>query len=508
MTIPPPLVADLITWITPLWVLGLGALAGLTLLFVFWGILAIGSRRIAVAVAEGVREGLLWPLLFVLVFFAGLGVVTSFSVHKPFDILSSLSRVKKVGTDEFNFELTETATDIKSETFYQPREKEIPVPFHVVELQRLLFESTVDLLVSTRAEEDPGPVKEFRVTAGETFSWLPPQKAVEFFPNQHVNSLYVRNLGGESGALTVTVQTELRYPEVRAIPLMAGMIFTFFLFYLALLKTCPKISAIALATLKSETAQPLFFVAMCLGVFLLLIFIFIPYNTFGEDVKLLKDSGMTLIMILSLIVAVYAAGSSVAEEIEGRTALTVLSKPVGRRHFVFGKFLGIIWILLLIFVVLGVLFLGTVSYKVVYDARETANPEPEWQDCYAEMVRTIPGLMLFFFETVTLTALSVAISTRLPMLANFMIMLAVYVLGHLTPLIVQSAIGRLELVVFVGRLIATVVPVLDHFKVQAALASGAPIPWDYVAWAMVYCVLYSTVAMLLALALFEDRDLA
>ena len=31
---------------------------------------------------------------------------------------------------------------------------------------------------------------------------------------------------------------------------------------------------------------------------------------------------------------------------------------------------------------------------------------------------------------------------------------------------------------------------------------------EYLAWSLVYCLLYSSVAMLLALTLFEDRDLA
>jgi hypothetical protein len=53
-----------------------------------------------------------------------------------------------------------------------------------------------------------------------------------------------------------------------------------------------------------------------------------------------------------------------------------------------------------------------------------------------------------------------------------------------------------------------VLPVLDHFNVQAAVAGGVRIPLDYLAWAALYCVLYSAVAMLLALILFEDRDLA
>ena len=116
--------------------------------------------------------------------------------------------------------------------------------------------------------------------------------------------------------------------------------------------------------------------------------------------------------------------------------------------------------------------------------------------------------MLVFLETVVLAALSVAISTRLPMLANFVTMFSVYVLGHLTPLIVHSSWGGLEPVVFIGRLIATVVPVLDHFNIQAAVAAGVTVPQSYLLGSLIYCILYSSMAMLLALVLFEDRDLA
>jgi hypothetical protein len=35
-----------------------------------------------------------------------------------------------------------------------------------------------------------------------------------------------------------------------------------------------------------------------------------------------------------------------------------------------------------------------------------------------------------------------------------------------------------------------------------------PVPPTYLVWTLIYCGLYSAVAMLLALALFEDRDLA
>jgi ABC-type transport system involved in multi-copper enzyme maturation permease subunit len=221
-----------------------------------------------------------------------------------------------------------------------------------------------------------------------------------------------------------------------------------------------------------------------------------------------KDSGQMTIMVLAIIVALWTASVSVADEIEGRTALTLLSKPISRRQFVIGKFLGIVWPIFLMFVVLGVWMLVCISIKVVYDARETSNPDPTWQLCSTEMIRTVPGLVLAFMEVVVLTALSVAISTRLPMLPNLLICVAIFALGHLGPVIVQSSAGQNEFVSFFGQLVALVLPMLEVFDIQAAVAGGKQVPLDYLGWALLYCILYSTVAMLLALILFEDRDLA
>jgi ABC-type transport system involved in multi-copper enzyme maturation permease subunit len=270
----------------------------------------------------------------------------------------------------------------------------------------------------------------------------------------------------------------------------------------------PKVAAIARTTAKEGLSQPLFYLLLLLGILALLLFPFIPYNTFGEDVKVLKDEGMTMIMLLAIILALWTASVSIAEEIEGRTALTLLSKPIGRRQFIFGKFLGILGPVTILFIVLGAVFLATVSYKVSYDARESALPDPTWHDCAQEMEKTTPGLVLALMETVVLTSISVAISTRLPMLPNLIISASIYILGHLAPMLLNSAMRQFEIVAFVARLFSTVLPVLDDFNIQAAIATGQKVPLAYLGWAGVYCLLYSSVAMLVALLLFEDRDLA
>jgi ABC-type transport system involved in multi-copper enzyme maturation permease subunit len=284
---------------------------------------------------------------------------------------------------------------------------------------------------------------------------------------------------------------------------LLGLAIVFFLLELV----WPKVAAIAWTTGKEAVSQPLFYVVLAVGAFLLVLSLFLPYFTFGEDVKVVEENGLTLIMVLSIILALWTASLSVSDEIEGRTALTVLSKPISRRDFIVGKFLGIVGPVAILFILLGAFFLCSVSFKVVYDARESALTEPGWQQCRAEMVQIAPGLALAFFETVVMTSISVAVSTRLGMLPNLVICLSIYVLGHLVPMLAKSAMGQ-TIVPFVADLLAAVLPVLDHFNIYGAIATGERVPAEYLAWAGGYCVLYSSVALLVALFLFEDRDLA
>jgi ABC-type transport system involved in multi-copper enzyme maturation permease subunit len=270
----------------------------------------------------------------------------------------------------------------------------------------------------------------------------------------------------------------------------------------------PKVAAIARTTAKEALSQPLFYVLVTIGVFSLILFPFIPYYTLGEDIKMLKDDGLILIMVLSIILALWTASGSIAEEIEGRTALTLLSKPVGRRQFILGKFLGILIPVAIMFIVLGAVFLSSVSFKAVYDARETAQAEPTAAQCRAEIIQIAPGLALAAMETVVLTAISVAISTRLGMMANLIICASIYVLGHLVPALANSAVGKNEYVRFVADVQAAVFPVLENFNISAGISTGHSVPANYLGWAGLYCILYTAVALLAALALFEDRDLA
>ena len=164
----------------------------------------------------------------------------------------------------------------------------------------------------------------------------------------------------------------------------------------------------------------------------------------------------------------------------------------------------------LLFIALGAWFVIWTAYKPIYDTVETAAREFDWRVCFQAAFAVIPGLALGFMETIVFAAISVAISTRIGILPNFLICFAIYVLGHLTPLIVQSpdVASSFASVVFIGQVISIIFPVLDHFDIQTAINTNSTVPLTYIGWSAVYCTLYSTIAMLLGLTLFEDRDLA
>ncbi|MEQ8846409.1 ABC transporter permease [Botrimarina sp.] len=486
--------ANLTLWLTPLWILSLGTTLGLVVLAALFGLLWLVKRSAAEAAWASIRESVLMPVLWIAVGLAAL-LVLAFPQMPTDDVLDSLRRLPSMGERTYSITL-------------DPRSEDTPleVSLRADEVIAYTIRSDQDIRVAA-APESAYTAPAAVVAGGEEYAWTTKSKRVRGLAGE-VEAIFLTNDGDAPANVEVTFVTEAQVPEVRGVPIAAAALVGLVLVYLLIRWLATDASTIAAATAKEAVSQPLFLLLTVLGGVALLAYIYLPYNTFGEDVKMLKDSGLSTIMVLAIIFAVWTASVSVADEIEGKTALTLLSKPIRRRDFVFGKYLGIVWAVLLMYVMLGLILLACVSYKVVYDARETSNPTPDWQLCYEEMISTAPGLVLAFLETSVLAAISVAISTRLPMLPNLLICGAVYVLGHLTPLVVRSSIGQNEFVQFFGKFLSVVLPMLDHLNIQAAIAGGQPVPLTYLAWATLYSLLYIAIAMLVALILFEDRDLA
>ena len=271
-----------------------------------------------------------------------------------------------------------------------------------------------------------------------------------------------------------------------------------------------KAGIIARATTKEAVRQPIFLLCMALAIVVLLLNFVLPFFSLGEDVKMVKDCGLATILITGLLIAVWTASTSVADEIEGKTAMTLLSKPINRRQFVLGKYIGILQAILWYMLPVVTVFLVLIYFKVNYDAKEGSKEVPAHAERIAEVYQVLPGIGLLIMEIAVISAVSVAISTRLPMVVNLTSCFAIFVVGHLTGLLVQAGVlgKKLEFVQFMARLIATALPSLDLFNISAAVATGKVVPPDYLGYSALYCASYCGLAILMAFILFEDRDLA
>ena len=489
----------------PIWLVGAGALVATVILLAFWGLLRLVAPRAAAEAQASLRDGFLGPLAWLMLAASAISVA-----------LTPLVPVASIGQSLGRMLSANESTETITVALQTVREK-IDLPLRPQELATISFQSDRPIVIRTQKPIEGFAllkVPDIALDPAEAWQWSKTDgKANPFLGNKA--QIEVTNDGGTDddgaaapAALSVRWRLVPEFPEAAILPLTTVSLLALVLAYLAFRLIPRRVAAIASSTTKEAIGQPIFTVAIVAGIVLLLAFIIIPYNTFGEDVKMLKDSGLTLVKVLALLVVIWTASVAVADEIEGRTALTVLSKPLTRRQFVIGKYIGLVLVALLVFLILGSVLMATTSLKVVYDARESSKTDPLWSDCAAEMITIVPGLVLSLLETILLAAVSLAVSTRLSMIPNLIICFTIYVLGHLVPLIVQSSVGKLAIVRFVGRLFATVLPVLEHFTIEAAVVGGVPIPWSYLGWAALYAGLYAAIAVLIALVLFQDRDLA
>lgn len=106
--------------------------------------------------------------------------------------------------------------------------------------------------------------------------------------------------------------------------------------------------AIARNTFVESIRQPIYLVLVLAGLVLqafnlLLSSYSMSYSDSSEvskDDKLLLDMGLATVFVIATLLAALICTAVLSREIENKTALTVISKPVGRPLFVIGKYLG------------------------------------------------------------------------------------------------------------------------------------------------------------------------
>jgi len=95
--------------------------------------------------------------------------------------------------------------------------------------------------------------------------------------------------------------------------------------------------------------------------------------TLDDDNKMLRDLGLSTLLIQGLFLACFAAASVLDLEIEEKTVLTVAAKPVNRAVFLLGKYLGVFGGILVAYYLSAIAFFMSMRHGVLQMASETSD---------------------------------------------------------------------------------------------------------------------------------------
>ncbi len=314
--------------------------------------------------------------------------------------------------------------------------------------------------------------------------------------------------------------------------------------------------AISRHTFTESIRQPILAVLTLICAMALVLSPALAAYSLDDDNKLLIDMGLSSLFVAGLLMAAFTATGVVSRELEDKTALTVLSKPVPRPVFVLGKYLGVSAAIAIAFWVLCVIFLLTVRHRVMQAAMDPFDgpvllfgitaamlallgavlgnyfynrvfassliiglagllsvawclvllinkdwhyqpPTTDWSP------QLMAGVLLIFEGVLLLAAVAIVVSTCLGQMGTLAVCVAVFGLGLLSDYLFGRHADQSTLI----HACYAVVPNLQLFWPADAITQGQPLTPNYIGLVTAYAACYTAALIGLACGLIALREL-
>lgn len=291
-------------------------------------------------------------------------------------------------------------------------------------------------------------------------------------------------------------------------------------------------------TFLESIVQPIYALLLTVGAAIMIIFAFLPFFTFGEDTVMYKAISLDVILLLSLLATLFATSRTIYDEIEDRTMLTLMSKPVSKLQVLLGKYFGIILGSAMGIAVLGAVLILCTWLRLPgdYQLRTSTVDEREisqiWEYRKMHLAGLFPSLILIWLQISVLAAIGVALSTRFSLVVNLPVVILLYIAGNLTRflfpifgndpnslfadsnVIVKSlAYGLSVLLPYLETFdlrhltIYRPIAVAGEFFSKDPSATQLSTIWGYLGLSTLYGIAYATFALSIGMWLFQNREL-
>lgn len=210
----------------------------------------------------------------------------------------------------------------------------------------------------------------------------------------------------------------------------------------------------------------------------------------GEDLRLTVDLGLSSITWLGMLIVIMVGASLVAKEIDRKIIFNILSRPLPRPLYLFGKWAGLTGTLVTFALVLGLALAAEVA----------------WLGHAALLPSLAQALYLISLEFAVATSLAVMFSALSTPVLSALYTLGLFLAGQwcddLRVFASQAPVGLRTLL----EAAANLLPNLSIFNMRSLAAAGELTSVAHLGLATSYAALYCGCVLLLGAAAFESRD--
>jgi Cu-processing system permease protein len=225
--------------------------------------------------------------------------------------------------------------------------------------------------------------------------------------------------------------------------------------------------------------------------------------TAGQDVKIIKDLGLSATSVFGLFIAVFIGIGLVSKEVERRSIYSLLAKPIDRSQLVVGKYIGLA---LTLIVNIGVMAIAQYVVLAYMGWRAPAAVAKAW-DAPPLDPKLLVAIGLILVELMLVTAIAIFFSTFSTPILSAALTFGLFVVGHFSAdlrnfqdAVESPAAGR------VAAALYWVLPNLAQFDVKAQVVHGQSVPAGYVAVAIAYAAAYIALLLTISVIVFSRRD--
>jgi len=251
-----------------------------------------------------------------------------------------------------------------------------------------------------------------------------------------------------------------------------------------------RIQAIAANTFRETIRDRVMINILLFAVGLILLSLIIGDWSLGQQVKVIKDLGLSAMSVFGLLIAVFIGIRLMVQELERRTIYILASKPVHRWEIVVGKFLGLASTLA-INVVLMTAALWAVDY--VMEGRID--------------IGLIPAIVLIYVEILLIVAFAIFFSSFISPTIGAIMTLSVFIVGHLSDFLREYV----EIYPDQGfhwflKAVYYIVPNLEKLNMKIAVVEHLEQPPHVFAYGLLYGLAYLSLILMLSILLYQKRD--